>query len=130
MTTPTCKLGTYGFMVMPFGLMIAPATFQRIINEMLKDLSFRKVCFDYIVVFTGSEQHNARDMAQVLKRVSDAGLRIELKKCIFRQPEARLFGQVVSKRGMGVDEDKIKSVVHAPTPTSKTELKSFVELVS
>lgn len=48
----TSKVGTFKFEVIPFGLMKAPATFQRMMDEVLKGLSFPRVYINDMVIFS------------------------------------------------------------------------------
>ena len=49
-----CRYGTFQFEVMPFGLMNAPSTFQRMMDGVLKDLPFVRVYLHDLVVFSES----------------------------------------------------------------------------
>ena len=72
---------------MPFGLVNAPATFQRLMELVLSGLA-RQKCLVYLddVVLVGStlEEHNS-NLAEVLKRIRQAGDRLKPKKCKFAQ---------------------------------------------
>lgn len=61
MTTFTCKQEKFRFEIMPFGLRNAPATFQRMMNQVLKDLPYVRVNIDDAIIFSSSlEEKNAR----------------------------------------------------------------------
>ncbi|KAE9039954.1 hypothetical protein PR001_g7295 [Phytophthora rubi] len=85
-TAFTTKQGLYRFVRMPFGLMNAPSTFQRMMNEVLRGLTWTTclVYLDDIVVFTrgGLESHLVQ-LATVSERLSVAELTLKLKKCVF-----------------------------------------------
>uniref|UniRef100_H3G5E8 Reverse transcriptase domain-containing protein n=1 Tax=Phytophthora ramorum TaxID=164328 RepID=H3G5E8_PHYRM len=85
-TAFTTKRGLYRFVRMPFGLMNAPSTFQRMMNGVLRGLTWTTclVYLDDIVVYTrgGIERHIV-ELATVLERLSVAGLTLTLKKCMF-----------------------------------------------
>ena len=55
-TTVVCKFGTYRFEVMPFGLMNASATFQRLMDKFLEGADFVRIYVDDVVVFSESEE--------------------------------------------------------------------------
>lgn len=115
---------------MPFGLMNAPATFQRMMNEILKGFEFSRVYLDDIVIFPKSEEEHINDVTEVMKKISRADIQIKLKKCAFCQHKVLLLGHIVSKNGISVDADKIKSIIEAPIPRSRTDLRSFLGLAS
>ena len=86
-TAFTTYSGLYEFCRMPFGLFNAPATFQRLMELVLSGLA-RQKCLVYLddVVLVGStlEEHNS-NLAEVLKRIRQAGDRLKPKKCKFAQ---------------------------------------------
>lgn len=77
--------GLFKFKVLPFGLCNAPATFQKVLNNVLAGLVY-KCCAVYlddnIVAFITFEQH-FEDLREVLSRLKSAGLMLKLNKCQF-----------------------------------------------
>lgn len=129
-TTFSCKFGTYRFEVMPFGLINAPPTFQRMMNELLGDLGFVRAYLDDVVIFSRTMTEHLGHVQVVLERISRANLKLKIKKCSFAQNSLKLLGHIVSEAGIKVDPQKTKQVADAPEPTSKTELRSFLGLAS
>ena len=67
---------------MPFGLVNAPATFQRLMEAVLTGLA-RGVCHVYlddVLVFGRTLEEHNRHLGQVLRRIRTAGLRLKPKK--------------------------------------------------
>ena len=128
MTSFVTRYGTYQFEVMPFGLMNAPATFQRMMDFVLQDIPFVRVYIDDVVIFSKSLEEHVTHLKEVMGRISENGLKIKLSKCFFAQPKIRLLGHVVDKDGIHVDDDKVVAIKDTPTPTTKTELRSFLGL--
>ena len=122
------RYGTYQFEVMPFGLMNAPSTFQRMMDIVLKDLPFARVYIDDVVIFSKSLDEHLIHLKQVMSCIADNGLKIKLSKSFFAQSQIKLLGHVVDSEGIHVDEDKILAIKATPTPTTKTELRSFLGL--
>ena len=124
--------GLYQFRKMPFGLVNAPATFQRLMEVVLSGLA-RRVCVVYlddVLVFGRTiEEHNA-NLAQVLERLRRAGLRLKPKKCHFALTEVEYLGHVVSAKGVRTDPKKIEAVGKFPTPQDVKALRSFLGLAS
>src|ERR1043165_2915953 len=75
--------GHYQFRVMPFGLNNAPATFQRLMNEILRDYlgKFVIVYLDNIVIFSKDKKSYKRHVRKVLNKIREARLKIKLLKC-------------------------------------------------
>ena len=77
--------GLYEFLVMPFGLCNAPATFQRLMEVVLKGL-VRNSCLVYlddILVVGQTFQEHLLNLNKVFSRLRDAGLRLKPSKCQF-----------------------------------------------
>ena len=124
--------GLYEFKKMPFGLVNAPATFQRLMEVVLSGLA-REVCLvyldDVLVLGKTMEEHN-RNLMQVLDRLRAAGLRLKPGKCDFAQLEVTYLGHVVSATGIQTDPRKSQAVHEFPTPSNVKEVRSFVGLAS
>ena len=76
--------GLYQFTVMPFGLSGASATFQRMMDEVLRGTdSFTGVYLDDIIVHSATWEDHLEHLDAVLKRLDDAGLTLKLAKCTF-----------------------------------------------
>ena len=71
-----------------------------------------------------NEEHLA-NLAAVLNRLSESGMRLKREKCSFLLPSVEYLGHVISAEGLKTSELKVKAVTNAPTPTSVSELRSF-----
>ena len=124
--------GLYEFKKMPFGLVNAPATFQRLMEVILAGLA-REGCLvyldDVLVMGRTMEEHN-HNLVKVFDRLRTAGLRLKPKKCCFAQLEVEYLGHVVSTEGIKTDPKKAKAVSEFPTPSNVKEVCSFVGLAS
>ena len=128
MTTFVTRYGTFQFEVMPFGLMNAPSTFQRMMDVVLQGLPFARVYIDDVVVFSRSAQEHMGHLKEIFQRLQNCGLKVKLSKCYFAQSRVHLLGHQVDAEGIRVDEEKIMAIRNAATPTTKTELRSFLGL--
>jgi len=84
--------GHYEFTRMPFGLTNAPATFQRVMKNVLGNLKGRccLVYLDDIIVFSGSLQQPISDLKEVFGKISNAKLKLHSQKSKFLKKETRL----------------------------------------
>src|SRR6266542_2879756 len=82
-TTFLTAYGLYQFKVIPFGLVNAPATFQRLMNDILRDY-LRKFCLVYlddIIIYSKSLKDHKRHVRKVLQVIKSAGLKLKSAKC-------------------------------------------------
>ncbi|GMF80467.1 unnamed protein product [Phytophthora fragariaefolia] len=116
---------------MPFGLMNAPSTFQRMMNGVLRGLTWTTclVYLDDIVIYTrGSVQKHLVQLAAVLARLSAAGLSLKLKKCVFVARSMEYLGHELSSEGVRPVERLVTAVSEFPRPSNPVEVKRFVHL--
>ena len=81
--------GLFEFLVMPFGLTSAPATFQGLMDSVLHDLLWKTVMvyLDDKLIFTRSWEEHLAVLDDVLQRLRAAGLKASPGKCAFGQEE-------------------------------------------
>ena len=127
-TTLTCRFGNFSFNVMPFGLMNAPSTFQKTMDDILKGLPFARAYLDDVIIYSESMEEHMAHLSTVFELIASYQFRLRVTKCVFCQDEVELLGHIVSKEGIRTDPSKIKSVRDAPTPTDKTGVRSFLGL--
>ncbi|XP_041440977.1 uncharacterized protein LOC121400938 [Xenopus laevis] len=123
-----CPLGFYEFTRMPQGISGAPATFQRLMEKVLGDLTPRHciVYLDDIIVFGSTlEEHDTR-LFNVLDRLRQEGLKLSVDKCKFARKVVKFVGHIVSAEGIATDPEKVAAVRDWPRPTNLTELRSFL----
>ncbi len=129
-TTFVCKFVTFKFEVMPFGLMNAPSTFQRMMDHLFRGVSHVCVYFDGVIVFSKYMEDHMVHLMDVFRRLSQFRLKLKIKKCAFAQPRVKILGHIVDKDGIAVDEEKKSVVKLAPVPRTKTKLRSFLGMAS
>lgn len=107
---------------MPFGLTNAPVTFQRAMNTILAGLAWTDclVYLDDIIVFGRTLDEHNRRLEEVLTRLEQAGLKLNVKKCHLVREQSVILGQVVSREGIATDLEKIKVIREWPVPNNIT----------
>ena len=83
-TAFSTDFGKYEFRVMPFGLVGAPATFQRLMNELFGDLHGKVAAYmNDLAIYSMTWEDHIAHLRETLKRLAEAGLQIKLEKCQF-----------------------------------------------
>ena len=125
------RSGLWKWKVLPFGLTSAPATFQRLMEQVVHGLHWKTLLLyldDIIVIAPDFETHLER-LGEVLGRLRRAGLKLKPAKCELLQTEVGYLGHVVSQRGVSTDPVKTKAVAQWPTPKDLKELQAFLGTV-
>ncbi|KAB2599860.1 hypothetical protein D8674_010131 [Pyrus ussuriensis x Pyrus communis] len=121
-------LGTYEWVVMPFGLKNAGATYQRAMNMIFHDLigTIVEVYIDDVVVKSKRRQTHLDDLRQAFLRMRKNSLKMNPAKCAFGVSAGNFLGFLVHHRGIEVDANKARAIISAPPPTTKKQLQSLL----
>jgi hypothetical protein len=122
------RYGHYEYLVMPFGLANAPATFQNMMNEILRDLIDQGVVvyIDDILIYSETEEEYKRLVNDVLKRLHDNGLALAPEKCEWHVSKVEFLGYVISAEGVSMAQDKVEDILNWETPKTVKDIQSFM----
>ena len=122
------RYGHYEYKVMPFGLTNAPATFQNLMNDVLRDFldDFAIVYLDDILIFSATLDEHKRHVRSVLERLRAYGLFAKPEKCFFHQDEVEYLGFLVSYQGVKMDPKKVSAILDWPEPASVHDVQVFL----
>jgi len=129
-TTPE---GSFEPTVIFFGLTNSPATFQTIMNELLRDLiNTGKVAvfIDDIIVGTEDEEGYNELVAEVVKRLEENDLYVKSEKYKWKVREVGFLGVVIGLEGIKMEEEKVKGVLDWPTPKCVKDVQKFLGLAN
>jgi hypothetical protein len=124
------RYGKYEFLVMPFGLTNAPATFQTLINNILRPFldKFVVVYLDDITVYSNSYNEHLHHLRQVFEALAKHKLYANPAKCVFNQPEVKFCGHIIGMGTVRVMQDKIQAINEWPQPRTIHHIRQFLGL--
>ena len=103
---PGPDMGLFQFRCVPFGLTGAPSSFQRLMNQLFRDLPFVTVYLDDILVHSANKHQHAQHLRQVFDRLSEANFSLRGSKCHIAMSRVSYLGHVFSSAGMSPDQKK------------------------
>ena len=117
------NLGFFEAERMPFGLTNAPATFQRLMEQTLADLTNTMAYLDDIIIHSSSFEDHLVRLEAVFVKLRDQGLKLKPSKCHLFQKRVKYLGHVISENGVEADPEKVEVVKNWPVPKTVQELR-------
>ena len=128
-TTFKCpgSLGTFEWLVMPFGLKNAGATYQRAMNAIFHDMlgHHMEIYIDDIVVKSKKVVEHVNHLRKFFERMRLHQLKLNPLKCAFGVQVINFLWFLVHQRGVEVDQNKAKAIISSKTPQNKKKLQKF-----
>ncbi|KAD4180287.1 hypothetical protein E3N88_28878 [Mikania micrantha] len=125
------RYGHYEFVVMPFGLTNAPAVFMDLMNRVCRPYldQFVIVFIDDILIYSKAEQEHEDHLKKVLELLRAEQLYAKFSKCEFWLKEVHFLGHVINRDGIHVDPAKIEAIKNWTTPSTPTQIRSFLAFI-
>jgi len=115
----TTHAGSFEPVVMFFGMTNLPATFQVMMNKILRDMINKgKVAafVDNVLVGTETEEGHDEVIDEVLRKLEENDLYVKPEKCVWKMRKAPFLGVVMGEGRVEMEEDKVEEVLKWPTP--------------
>ena len=122
--------GLFMYNRLVFGISSAPAIFQRAIDSIIQGLDGVLVYQDDILITGKSDSEHMSNLAEVLRRLENHGLRLKEKKCSFFVPSLTYLGHMIDKNGVHTLSTRVQGVMDAPIPKNVSQLRSFLGTVN
>ena len=121
------SMGVYEFLRMPYGLCNAPATFQRLMQNCLRELNltYALIYLDDVIVFSRTEEEHLHRLRVVFGRFLEHGLKLKPSKCHFLQDEITFLGHEISADGTRLGTANLKAIAEMAPPKTYTEIRCF-----
>ena len=125
-------MGTFVSHVMWQGDCNAPATFQRLMTSIFRDVIGVSihVYLDNIFVYADTIQEHEKALRTVFKHLRVQKLYLKWKKCELYAEKVDCLGHIIDKDRIHADMDKIARIVDWQTPHNYNNVQWFVGLVN
>ena len=122
--------GLFKYLRLPFGVASALALFQQAMDTILQGLSHVICYLDDILITGATHEEHLTNLAEVLSRLSNHGLRLKQEKCSFMQDSIEYLGHHIDTTGIHTATSKVEAISKAPSPKNVSELRSFLGMVN
>ena len=130
LTTFITPFGRYMFKRLPFGISLAPEYFQKRMDIELSGIEGVKCRMDDILVIVRDQAEHDLRLKQVLDRLVERKLTLNLEKCLFSQTRLQYLGQIIDSEGVRKDPSKVKAIIDMAEPQDIASLRHFLGLVN
>ncbi|CAB3371736.1 Hypothetical predicted protein [Cloeon dipterum] len=129
-TAVTTPFGLFLYPFMPFGLKNAPATFQRLMDQMFDDLSFVFCYIDDILISSSSPAEHEEHLRKVLQRLDEYGLVLNPRKCVLGVESIEFLGYRVDSKGITPLPERVAAIQEFPLPMTADKLARFLGMLN
>ena len=116
-----------------FGITNLPATFQVMMNEILRDMINKgKVAafVDDVLVGTETEEWHDEIVEEVLKRLEENDLYIKPEKCVWKVRKIGFLEVVIGPNRTEMKKEKMDGVLSWPEPKNVKDVRKFLDLTN
>ena len=124
--------GSFEPTVMFFGLTNSPATFQAMMNDLLRDLVVEKkvaVFIDDMMVAKETEEGHNEIVEEVLRRLEENDLFVKPEKCVWKVKEVGFLKVIIEEDRVRMEKEKVQGVIEWLVPRSVKNVQKFLGLV-
>ena len=125
--------GSFELTVMFFGLTNSSATFQEMMNDVLRDLVVKEkvvVFIDDVMVVTETEEGHDEIVEKVLRRLEENDLFVKPEKCVWKVREVGFLGVIIGEDRVRMEKGKVQGVVEWLVPKSMKDVQKFLGLAN
>ena len=108
----------------------APDMFEEKMSDLMAPLEFVRTYLDDVLAITSSTfSDHLEKLEQALKKLDEAGLRVNVSKSHFCTSELEYLGYVLTRDGIKPQNQKVSAILALQPPTSVKTLRHFLGLV-
>jgi hypothetical protein len=122
--------GLFQYNRCPFGVKIAPGSFQQTINAMIAGLEGVAAYMDDLIIAGKIVIEHDERLIELMKRIEDFGFHLKIEKCKIGVNQLDFLGKVVKKEGTSTHPDKVRAIKEMPKPENLSEIRNFLGAVN
>lgn len=129
-TTFTTSRGLMRFRTMPFGMVNAGSTYNRMVRKLLDGTESLESYIDDIIEHTGDWDSHVRVLTEFCERVKQANLSLKPSKCRIGFDEVDFLGHTITTDFIGPQSETVGKILNVDRPRTKRQCRSLLGLVN
>jgi hypothetical protein len=122
--------GKYSYMRLPMGFAGSADIFQAEMMDLMESLEYVRAYIDDLLVITrGTLEDHLEKLREVLRRLRDAGLKVNAAKSFFSTHEIEYLGYILARGGIKPQQKQIQAILAINPPNNVKELRKFLGMV-
>ena len=118
--------GLYKNNWLAFGVKVAPAIFQQVMDTMLGDLDYATAYLDNILVTIKTTEEHRNHIINVFENLQEYGFKVRKAKCDFFLPKIKYLSHIIDIDGRRPDPERVNAIRNIPAPDNVQALQSFL----
>ncbi|XP_074346726.1 uncharacterized protein LOC141685532 [Apium graveolens] len=120
----------YAFIMMPFGLINAGATYPKMMNTIFKSQMGRNIesYVDDMISKSLMIPDHIKDLKECFDNLRRYNMKLNPKKCAFRVPSGKFLGFLVSERGIEANSEKINAIIEMKIPRTQKDIQIWLDV--
>ena len=122
------RYGQFEYFVMPFRLCNMSSIFQSYINNTLHEYLdvFCNAYLDKVLVYSTKKEEHTEHILDMLKRLWDRRLQIDVDKCEFSVTQVKYLGLIISTNRISMDLEKVQTILDWETSILVKDVQTFL----
>ncbi|KAG0439465.1 Retrovirus-related Pol polyprotein from transposon [Dictyocoela muelleri] len=122
------KRGIFEWKSMPFGLVNAPFTFQRVMNKVCENFlyKFLIVYLDDIIIFSESPEEHIKHLNIIFTTIRNVGFRLNTEKCHLLKTKIDFLGFTIAKNEVRIPDNQKHKISTWKIPKNKKDIRQFI----
>lgn len=122
--------GTYRMNRLSFGIKTAPSEFNRIIDQILRDIPKTESYFDDIIIHGETREECKANLTACLNQLRKYDLHLNRRKCSLFQERIEFLGHIIEFNKILKSPVKVAAITDMPSPKSNDGVRRFLGLVT
>ena len=121
-------MGLFKFERLPFGIKVAPAISQEVMDTVLDGLDFAITYLNDIIIISKSKEQYREQVRRVFSSIQEFGFKVKEEKCEFFLEKIKYLGHIIDRDGRRPDLDRA-TVIKKNMPVPRTSLNCKLSYV-